>query len=144
MTSSVLAQGVAAPPPSYQGARKFEDHDRAKALLLARLKERFLLESPQIPVVDAVFDDLDSVLGEHTELSMAEIKDLTPRLHTVFRRIRYVARQPNSGVRPETIAASRGLLTERFPQDFTLALAHLRRLAMTVSDLLDELLEEMP
>lgn len=144
MRSSALAPEVDAAPPSHRSASGFQDDARTKGRLLAGLKVRFLLESPEIPVVDAVFDDLESVLGEHAELEMAEIEKLTPRLHAVFRRIVYVARQPNSGVLPATIVECRSLLVERFPRDFGPALAHLRHLAMAVSALLDELLEELP
>ncbi|MFE2034289.1 DUF6415 family natural product biosynthesis protein [Streptomyces scopuliridis] len=144
MRSSVLAPEVDTAPPSHQGASGFENGARVKTRLLAALKARFLLESPEIPVVDAVFNDLEAILGEHAELEMAEIENLRPRLHAVFRRIVYVARQPNSGVLPETVLECRVLLVERFPRDFGPALAHLRRLAMAVSSLLDELLEDLP
>ncbi|MFE2842557.1 DUF6415 family natural product biosynthesis protein [Streptomyces scopuliridis] len=144
MRSIVLAPEVDTAPPSHQGASGYEDDIRVKARLLARLKERFLLESPEIPVVDAVFDDLESILGEHAELKMAEIEKLRPRLHAVFRRIVYVSRQPNSGVLPATVVECRSLLMERFPRDFGPALVHVRRLAMAVSALLDELLEDLP
>jgi hypothetical protein len=109
-----------------------------------QLREQFFLVSPEIAVVDAVFDDLEAVLGESADPTPADIAELTPRLHAVFRRIAYVAQEPNSGVRPETIAGARNFLDQRFPRDFLPARAHLRRLAMTVENLLDELLEDMP
>ncbi|MFF2850545.1 DUF6415 family natural product biosynthesis protein [Streptomyces sp. NPDC058001] len=117
---------------------------RVTAVILAKMRERFLLESPEVPVADEVFEDLEAVLGPYADLTAADIAELTPRLHTVFRRVMCVARQTNSGVSPGTVEASRGLLEERVPHEFTLALGYLRRLAVTVAGLLDELLEEMP
>ncbi|MCZ4098287.1 DUF6415 family natural product biosynthesis protein [Streptomyces sp. H39-C1] len=134
---------VAEAPPNPRSDGSYQNDDQVKARLLAKLRERFLLESPEIPVVDAVFDDLELVLGEHADLTMADIEELTPRMHAVFRRVIYVARQPNSGVLPATVGAYQDLLIARFPRDFAQALAHLRRLAMAVSDSLDELLEEL-
>nr|WSZ99022.1 DUF6415 family natural product biosynthesis protein [Streptomyces sp. NBC_00857] len=144
MRSSVLAPEVDTAPPGHQGPSGYEDDVRVKARLLAKLKEHFLLVSPEVPVVDAVFDDLESILGEHAELKMAEIEMLRPCLHAVFRRIVYVSRQPNSGVLPGLVVECRSLLVERFPRDFGPALVHLRRLAMAVSALLDELLDDLP
>jgi hypothetical protein len=119
---------------------------RATARVLAGLRQRFLLESsPSTPSVELIFEDLDAVLGEYGgDLMAAEIADIRPRLHAAFRRIVFVSQQPNSGVSRHRFDASLRLLTERFPADFTAALGHLRRLAMTVSDLLDELLEDLP
>ncbi|MQY11446.1 hypothetical protein SRB5_15640 [Streptomyces sp. RB5] len=136
MSSSFLAPRTADRLPI------FRNDGRTVALVLVGLREQLLLDSPEFPALDAVFDDLEVVLGEHAVLAIGEVENLTPRLHAALRRIIHVAPQNGSGVRPETAAASRGLLTERFPDQPLPALAHLRRLAMTVSNLLDELLEE--
>ncbi|MBY8889214.1 hypothetical protein K7472_30855 [Streptomyces sp. PTM05] len=142
MRYRVLGRNVDSPRLSQEGLCRTDP--LVKARTLAALRGHFLLESPEVPVVDAVFDDLELVLGEDAELTGADVARLTPRLHLVYRRILLAASQPSSGVRPETAAASRNLLVERFPNEFVPARAHLRRLAMAVSDLLDELLEDMP
>lgn len=72
------------------------------------------------------------------------MRALARRLHAVFRRLVHLSQVPGSGVRRATVAASSGLLTELMPQDFAGALGYLRRLALAVSGLLDELLEDMP
>ncbi|MFJ9822374.1 DUF6415 family natural product biosynthesis protein [Streptomyces sp. NPDC101151] len=145
MTSTTLAP-VADASQAGQGANSaYRTDDRVKARVLAGVRERFLLESPDVPIIDALFEDLESILGQDADLEAARVSELTPRLHAVFRRVMYVARQhPHSGIRPATVEAYRSLLVERFPPVFLPALAHLRRLAMAVSDLLDELLEDMP
>lgn len=135
---------VLAGPRSGSAHMVVEDADTAARALVA-LRARFLLVSSATPVIDAIFEDLESVLGLDADaLSAAEVSVIRPRLHSAYRRIVGVSREPNNGVRPATVAASYGLLTERSPQDFRAALGHLRRLAMSVSDLLDELLEDMP
>jgi hypothetical protein len=137
----IVATEVSADPL----ATMADNSPRAKARVLAGLRQRFLLEHPSTPNVELIFDDLDAVLGEYGgDLTAAEIADIRPRLHAAFRRIVFVSQQPRSGVSRHRFDASLRLLTERFPADFTAALGHLRRLAMTVSDLLDELLEDLP
>lgn len=122
-----------------------DDSPRTKARVLAGLRRKFLLETPATPSVDLVFEDLESVLGEYAgDLTAAGVAEIGPRLHAVYRRILWVSQRPNSGVSPDRVASSRGLLTQRFPDGFPAALSHVRRLAATVSDLLDELLEELP
>ncbi|UNO42150.1 DUF6415 family natural product biosynthesis protein [Streptomyces sp. MST-110588] len=142
MRSSVLERDPGAVPLNHGG--EAQNDDQTKARLLAALRARFLLESPEIPVVDVIFDDLERILGEGAALTASEVASLTPRLHALYRRAVRASRHPNSGVRPATVAASHRLLFERFPPEFLPALAHLRRLALAVSDLLDELLEDMP
>ncbi|MBD0739075.1 DUF6415 family natural product biosynthesis protein [Streptomyces sp. CBMA29] len=122
-----------------------DDSTLVTARVLAGLRQRFLLESPGTPSVDLVFEDLESVLGVYAgDLTAAEIATIRPRLHAAFRRIVFVSQRSGSGVSPERLEVSFGLLTQRFPADFPAALVHLRRLAVTVSDLLDELLEDLP
>ncbi|MFJ6573699.1 DUF6415 family natural product biosynthesis protein [Streptomyces sp. NPDC091292] len=117
---------------------------RITALILATMRERFLLASPEVPVVADVFEDLEAVLGPYADLTAADLAELTPRLHTVFHRLLVVARQPNSGVSAVTAAAARNLLDKPLPFEPTQALGYVRRLAVTVGGLLDELLEELP
>ncbi|MEU8968971.1 DUF6415 family natural product biosynthesis protein [Streptomyces monashensis] len=142
MTNGVLEFNAGIAPSHQAGA--YQTDAEAKARVLAALRIRLYLDSPEVPVVDALFEDLDRVLGEGDELTAPEIADLTPRLHLVFRRVRLAAGQPSSGVLPTTLAASRHLLVERFPQELVPARGHVRRLALALSDLLDELLEDMP
>lgn len=46
--------------------------------MLARLRECALQDSAEIPTLDAVFGDLESVLGQHVKLTEDEVKELTP------------------------------------------------------------------
>ncbi|MER5462377.1 DUF6415 family natural product biosynthesis protein [Streptomyces sp. NPDC002668] len=143
MTAPVIEAPVAA-DPSPSPVRGFSDDVRTHTRVLAGLIEYALQDSAEVPVLDAVFDDLESVLGEHADLTASEITKLTPRLHSAFRRMVGIAVQSNGGVGPDTIERTRTLLAERSPEDFLPARAYLRRLAIAVEDLLDQLLEDMP
>jgi hypothetical protein len=116
----------------------------ATPLLLASLRDLSLSELSTAPTIDAVFDDLEFVLGEGTDVTRTDIRALAQRLHAVFRRLVHLCQSAGSGARQKKLAASSGLLTELMPQDFPGALGYLRRLALAVSGLLDELLEDMP
>ncbi|TQK42311.1 hypothetical protein FBY35_3690 [Streptomyces sp. SLBN-118] len=133
-----------APVIAVASVRRYSGDVGTRTRVLARLREVALQDSAEIPALDAVFDDLESVLGERAELTGDEVKLLTPCLHKVFRRILGMAEASNVGVAPDTIGRARELLVERFPGDFLPARAHLRRLAMAVEDVFDQLLEDMP
>lgn len=66
MSCLVLAPEATADSLNLGGAGCADD-TRTKARVLAALRERFLLESPRTPVVDVIFEDLESVLGEETD-----------------------------------------------------------------------------
>lgn len=116
----------------------------AAARLLAGLRELSLTELPATPAIDVIFEDLESVLGEHAEVAQEDLAPLARRLHVVFRRLVYLSRTPSSGMKKATVASSLALLTELMPHDLPGARGYLRRLALAVSDLLDQLLEDMP
>ncbi|NUS17018.1 MAG: hypothetical protein HOY69_37425 [Streptomyces sp.] len=119
--------------------------DRAcVARLLAGLRELSLTELPATPGIESIFDDLERVLGESAAVAQADVPPLAQRLHVVFRRLMGLSRVPSSGVTRSTADATAGLLTELMPPDLRGARGYLRRLALAVSDLLDELLEDMP
>ncbi|WP_405889497.1 DUF6415 family natural product biosynthesis protein [Streptomyces sp. NBC_00133] len=143
MTAPVIEAPVAA-DPSPSPVRGFSNDVGTHTRVLARLREYALQDSAELPVLEAVFDDLESVLGEQADLTARDIKELTPRLHSAFRRIVGMAVRSNGGVDPDAIERTRALLVERSPQDFLSARAYLRRLAIAVEDLLDQLLEDMP
>jgi uncharacterized protein DUF6415 len=145
MSFGVLEPAVAA--VAVHGGGKlgaFTTDGRTTARVLAGLRRGFLVGTAATPVIDGVFDDLEAVLGEDAAPTAAEIAELARRLHAVYRRLVHLSRWPNSGVSKATVAASWGLMTERMPPGFPSALGYVRRLAMAVSDLLDEVLEDMP
>ncbi|MFI1400703.1 hypothetical protein [Streptomyces sp. NPDC020681] len=101
MTAPVIETPVAADPAPSPG-RRFSDDVGTHTRVLARLREYALEDSAELPLLDGVFDDLESVLGEHADLTASEITELTPRLHSAFRRIVGMAVQSNGGVPPDT------------------------------------------
>lgn len=141
MSSPTLFAAV--PAPGVSGGLR--DLDRTSTdRLVADLRELSLPELPESPTVTAIFDELETMLGERAEVDRAGMRAMARRLHAVFRRLVHLSLSPGSGVRQATVAASWGLFTELMPQDFPGALGYLRRLAIAVSGLLDELLEDMP
>jgi hypothetical protein len=142
MSGVVLAPAVTESVPGDLGTPTVGGNTAAR--LLDGLREQSLTELPGAPAIDVVFDDLESVLGEVAVVAKADVAPLARRLHAVFRRLVYLSRAPSSGVDEATVAASWPLLTELMPHDLPGAHGYLRRLAMTVSDLLDQLLEDMP
>ncbi|MFI0942809.1 DUF6415 family natural product biosynthesis protein [Streptomyces sp. NPDC021020] len=139
MSGPPLANAAPAPNEVGKGDGDSTSVDR----LLADLRKLSLSKLTETPTTDAIFDGLEKVLGEHAVVARADMPVLARRLHAVFRRLVHLSQIPGSGVQQETVAASWGLLTELMPKDGPGALGYLRRLAMTVSDLLDELLEDM-
>lgn len=139
---SRLALTDSVPVPAEVG--KAGNDNFSAARLRADLREASLADSPSTPTPDAIFDDLERVLGERAVVTEADVPVLARRLHAVFRRLVHLSQIPGSGVPREAVAAALGMLTELMPPDFQGAVGYLRRLALTVSDLLDELLEDMP
>jgi hypothetical protein len=134
---------VNASVPPWNGG-SFSNDVGVQVRVLARLREHALHSSAEIRGSDALFEDLEAVLGEHTGLSVEDIGELTPRLRLALRRILDMTEGAKHGVAAGTIERARTLLSEQFSPDSFPALGHLRRLAATIEDLLDQLLEDMP
>lgn len=139
-----LALAAPAVAPTFAEITTADVDGAAAARLPAGLRELYLTELPATPAVDLVFEDLESVLGEHAEVAREDLAPLAQRLHIVFRRLVRLSRMPSSGVKKATVEASWAFMTELMPHDLPGARGYLRRLALAVSDLLDQLLEDMP
>ena len=98
----------------------------------------------ETPNADAVFDDLEAVLGERADLSASEIAELMPRLYRVLRRLAMVAQLTEAFEHGSLGQPLVVLLEERFPGDFLPARGHLRRLAVVCLDLIDHLMKDVP
>lgn len=96
----------------------------------------------ETPNADAVFDDLEAVLGEHADLSAAETVELMPRLSRVLARLATVAEltggREHSGLDQPLVVH----LERRLPGEFLPARGHLRRLAVVCLDLIDHLMND--
>lgn len=138
-----LALAAPAAAPTRDEITTADVDGTSAARLLAGLRQLSLTELPGTPAIEVIFDDLEIVLGERAEVAQVDLAPLARRLHTVFRRLAYLSRMPSSGVKEATVADSWSLMTERMPQGLPAARGYLRRLTLAVSDLLDELLEDM-
>ncbi|MFD9220012.1 DUF6415 family natural product biosynthesis protein [Streptomyces sp. NPDC060064] len=94
-------------------------------------------------VVDAIFDDLDRVLGDQTPPA-DQIDELSECLRGTLMQLVNIAVAdpkfpPTEGMLRE-IARACGLRSEELPGDYWPAVGHLRRLATVTSDLLELML----
>ncbi|MFE3139660.1 DUF6415 family natural product biosynthesis protein [Streptomyces scopuliridis] len=112
--------------------------------LLTKLREWHAL-----PVVlDALYEDLEAVLGEQADPTSPEVEDLAARLRDALMRLVGVALR-EGGDRPgdeaaKVIERAKLLCWEEPPEELVEARAHVRRLALVALDLLDLLLEDTP
>ncbi|MFE2509158.1 DUF6415 family natural product biosynthesis protein [Streptomyces naganishii] len=95
--------------------------------------------------LDAVYDDLDQILGEQQPEAVT-LEDVTCRLRRALEHLGNIAdADPAFGSSPETAAlVQRGeqLRGQSLPSDYRQALGLSRRIALTTSDLIDRLVQE--
>jgi hypothetical protein len=119
-------------------ATRFSDEITTAGRVLTRLRASGLRrEEDQIPAVEAALDDLERVLDEYTDLSHADINELEPRLRATYRRWLTMARIISIPLDHETTQRAFRVLTEPLPSEYPAALAHLRRLALVVQDVVE-------
>ena len=88
-------------------------------------------------MMEAVLDDLEAVLGEHANLTGDEVRLLCIRLHHTFLKFLTMASQIIPSLSRELTMRALSLASEQPPWDDVSALGYLRRLAITVQDLME-------
>ncbi|MFF7156961.1 DUF6415 family natural product biosynthesis protein [Streptomyces sp. NPDC008139] len=89
------------------------------------------------PLLGTVLDDLEAALGEFSGPSEEEISGLEVRLSRAFDRFLIMAQQIYPPMSPEPAARVHRLAEEADSSGAAHGLGYVRRLALTVQDLLD-------
>jgi hypothetical protein len=133
---------MTAPAPSSSITGRFSDEVATIGRVVARLRVTGLRrEDDEIPAVEAALDDLEKVLDEFTDLSDADIRELEPRFRLAFRRWLMMARMIGVHLDPRAATLAYRVLAEPLPPDYLPALAHVRRLALVVQDLMERCIQ---
>ncbi|WP_328913278.1 MULTISPECIES: DUF6415 family natural product biosynthesis protein [unclassified Streptomyces] len=105
-----------------QGLRRSEDTEPSAA---------------ETPLMAAVLDDLEAVLGEYSDLADDEVWSLIGRLRETFLRFFALAAQIHPGLSHGLVSQAHGLVSEQPLGEYVSALGYLRRLAITLQDLME-------
>ncbi|WP_411158390.1 DUF6415 family natural product biosynthesis protein [Streptomyces sp. CBMA29] len=109
------------------------------ARVLQRLHRLSEAETPseEPPLVRTVLDDLESALGEFSAPTVEHVPLMAARLASVFRQLLILAQQVHPPMSPGLAGRTLRLIEEAAGGEHISDLGYVRRLALTVQDLLD-------